>query len=113
MPEGHPPISPSRGAKATKRDTSMLNKTKIALAAALVIGTASPALAAGHVVPGSMDGVNPVYHPRWFPQYGRVLRAYDRANQAIYSGVDGYYPSAGSAYASAQALANHIHRPQR
>ena len=47
----------------------MLNKTKIALAAALVIGTASTALAAGFVVPGSMDGVNPAYHPRWFPGY--------------------------------------------
>jgi hypothetical protein len=33
-----------------------------------------------------MDGVNPVYHPRWFPQYGRVMRAYGRANTAIYSG---------------------------
>jgi hypothetical protein len=53
----------------------MLNKTKIALAAALVIGTASTALTAGHVVPGSMDGVNPAYHPRWFPNYPGVYNA--------------------------------------
>ena len=91
----------------------MLNKVKIVLAAALVLGSASGAFARGYVLPGSMDGVNPAYHPRWFPEYGRVMRAYDRANQAIYSGVGGSYPSAGSAYASAQALANHIHSSQR
>jgi hypothetical protein len=53
----------------------MLTKTKIALAAALVIGTASAALAGpsvdrtapgGHVMPGSLDGVNPAYHPGIF-----------------------------------------------
>jgi hypothetical protein len=91
----------------------MLTKMKLALAAALVLGTASTALAGGYVLPGSMDGVNPAYHPRWFPQYGRVMRAYDRANATIYSGVNGNYPSAGSAYASARALANHIHHSQR
>jgi hypothetical protein len=91
----------------------MLTKMKLALAAALVLGTASTALAGGYVLPGSMDGVNPAYHPRWFPQYGRVMRSYDRANAAIYSGVNGYYPSAGNAYGSAQALAKHIHRSQR
>ena len=90
----------------------MLNKTKIALAAALVIGTASTALAGGYVLPGSMDGVNPAYHPRWFPEYGRVMRAYDRANEAIYSGAGGYYPSENRAYAPARALARRIHRSQ-
>jgi uncharacterized membrane protein len=53
----------------------MLTKTKLVLAAALIAGTASAALAndsgennmGGAVRPGSMDGVNPVYHPRWFP----------------------------------------------
>ena len=48
----------------------MLTKTKVALAAALIIGPASAALACdsssepsgGYVVPGSMDGVNPAYH---------------------------------------------------
>jgi hypothetical protein len=51
----------------------MLTKTKIAFAAALILGTASAALAGGpgddsggFVVPGSMDGVNPAYHPGIF-----------------------------------------------
>jgi hypothetical protein len=51
----------------------MLTKTKIALATALILGTASAALAGdqgddrgGFVVPGSMDGVNPAYHPGIF-----------------------------------------------
>jgi hypothetical protein len=55
----------------------MLTKTKAALAAALIIGTASfgaaSALASdnsgdytgGFVVPGN-SAVNPAYHPRWF-----------------------------------------------
>ena len=55
----------------------MLTKTKLVLAACLMLGTASAALAAdsgendwgGSVVPGSMAGVNPVYHPGWFPGY--------------------------------------------
>jgi hypothetical protein len=71
-----------------------LTKTKIVLAAALMLGTASAALAREHVVPGSMDGVNRAY---------AVWRAYDRANAAIYSGVGGYYPSPNEAY-SAQGL---------
>jgi hypothetical protein len=51
----------------------MLTKTKIALAAALILGTASAALAGdqtdergGYVMPGSLDGVNPAYHPGIF-----------------------------------------------
>jgi hypothetical protein len=51
----------------------MLTKTKIVLAAVLMLGTASAALAhsdqygsGGFVVPGSLDGVNPAYHPRIF-----------------------------------------------
>ena len=54
----------------------MLNKTKFALAAALILGTASMALAGdqgedrgGFVMPGSMVGVNPALHPGWFPNY--------------------------------------------
>jgi hypothetical protein len=89
----------------------MLTKTKVVLAAALMLGTASTALA-GHVVPGSMDGVNPIYHPRWFPQYGQVMRAYDRANAAVYSGVGGYYPSASQAY-NAYGLAHLRHHSPR
>ena len=55
----------------------MLTRTKVALAAALIVGTASfgavSAMAAdnnsgeysgGFVVPGS-SSVNPAYHPRW------------------------------------------------
>jgi hypothetical protein len=55
----------------------MLTKTKALLAAALVLGTATVALAddddqrGGSVMPGSMDGVNPAYHPGWFPNYPR------------------------------------------
>jgi hypothetical protein len=49
----------------------MLTKTRIALAAALILGTASAVMAAdsgendkgGSVVPGSAVGVNPVDHP--------------------------------------------------
>lgn len=52
----------------------MFTKTKIALAIALVLSSAAAALAAsdaseergGFVIPGSMDGVNPVYHPDIF-----------------------------------------------
>ena len=54
----------------------MLTKTKVVLAAALMLGTASAAMAGdqtddrgGFVVPGSTVGVNPVFHPRWFPGY--------------------------------------------
>jgi hypothetical protein len=78
----------------------MITNTKIALAAAFLLGAGSLAQAAnendggnetgGYVLPGNMDGVNPVYHPRWFPQYGRVMRAYERANTAFYSGPGAY-----------------------
>jgi hypothetical protein len=50
----------------------MLTKTKITLAAVLILGTASAALAesdrdnGGYVLPGNMTGVNPVYHPDIF-----------------------------------------------
>ena len=54
----------------------MVTKTKAILAAALILGTASAALAGdqtdecgGYVLPGSTDGVNPAYHPGWFPGY--------------------------------------------
>jgi hypothetical protein len=83
-------------------NTHMLTKMKLALAAVLVLGTASTALAGGYVVPGSMDGVNPAYHPRWFPEYGRVMRAYDRANAVTYS-------SAGAAYGFVPPVTHHKH----
>ena len=51
----------------------MFTRTKIAFAVLGVLGTASMALAndsgedkGGYVVPGSLDGVNPVYHPDIF-----------------------------------------------
>jgi hypothetical protein len=64
----------------------MLIKTKIVFAAALIPGTASTTLAGqddrndrgGFVMPCSLVGVNPVYHPRIFGdpavarQYGFV-----------------------------------------
>ena len=52
---------------------STMTKAKIALAIALVLGGASAALASndnepsgGFVVSGSLDGVNPAYHPDIF-----------------------------------------------
>ncbi|MBV9562357.1 MAG: hypothetical protein JOY90_18215 [Bradyrhizobium sp.] len=54
----------------------MLIKTM--LATALFVAAISPAMAAadnsgeysgGFVNPPSTDGVNPVYHPGWFPNY--------------------------------------------
>jgi hypothetical protein len=55
----------------------MFTKAKIALAVALVLSSGVAALAGGKdddggggaggfVIPGSMDGVNPVYHPDIF-----------------------------------------------
>ena len=81
---------------------------KLLLAAVLVLGAGSLAQASnensagnetgGYVLPPNMDGVNPIYHPRWFPQYGRAMRAYGRANTAIYSGPGAYafYPGPGA-----------------
>ena len=79
----------------------MLTKIKFVLAAAIVLGAGSLAQASnendggndtgGYVLPGSTDGVNPVYHPRWFPQYGRVMISYARANRTIYSGGGASY----------------------
>ena len=59
----------------------MLTKTKIVFAAALILGTASAALGSentddkgGFVIPGSMDGVNPVFHPDYFPNALKAAR---------------------------------------
>jgi hypothetical protein len=64
----------------------MFTNIKIALAAALIIGTASASLAGsentedrgGFVTPGSMVGVNPVYH---LDLFGSPERA-DKADKA-------------------------------
>jgi hypothetical protein len=71
-------------------------KTLVALYAAValgVVGAASVAQAneprdeyGGYVVPGSMVGVNPVYHPDWFGKAGAVdngRNAYGFAPAAI------------------------------
>jgi hexokinase len=65
----------------------MLNKTNIALAAALIAVSVTAALAndsgandrGGYVVPGSTVGVNPVYHHRYahhVPNYSRPSDTY-------------------------------------
>jgi hypothetical protein len=61
----------------------MWSKTKIAFATILILGTASAALAGsentenrgGFVIPCSLDGVNPAYHPRIFGELA-VARQY-------------------------------------
>ncbi len=73
----------------------MSTKTKVVLAAALMLGTASAALAGdqtdergGYVLPGNTDGVNPVYHPGWFPGYAARHADTGTAGQAY-----GYVPA--------------------
>jgi hypothetical protein len=77
----------------------MLTKIKLVVAAALMLGAGSLAQASesdggnetgGYVLPGSMVGVNPVYHQSLFPQYAVVRRAYGRGNTAIHSGAGAY-----------------------
>ena len=61
-------------------------RTLIAISAAIalgIVGTASVAQAGdsgenqgGFVLPGSMVGVNPVYHPEWFGKSGSARNAY-------------------------------------
>ena len=71
----------------------MFSKTKTVLTAALIIGSASlSAVSAfagdnsgeysgGFVLPGSMDGVNPVYHSDWSPlaNRGKATQVIDQA----------------------------------
>jgi len=68
----------------------MLTKTRIILAAALIFGTATAALAndsgedrGGFVVPGSMVGVNPVYHPDIFGTAGNAGQAGKAYNYVV------------------------------
>ena len=82
----------------------MLTKTKIAFAAALILGTASATLAGqdnednkgGYVIPCSLVGVNPVYHPGIFGnpavarEYGFV-KARDSSWQVEKNCVRGLY----------------------
>src|ERR1700731_1371860 len=110
MPAGHPPMSQARGAKATKRDTTMLNKTKIALAAALVIGTASTALAAGYLEPGS------IYNAPSGDPYAAPA-CFDAAGQWYWptSGSDCnvYYAPARNAYGFVPSAMHKHHRSAR
>jgi hypothetical protein len=65
----------------------MFTKSKIAFAAALILGTASAALAndsgennqGGFVMPGSTAGVNPAYHPEFFGKADKASKAYGYA----------------------------------
>jgi hypothetical protein len=67
---------------SSKGDSTMLTKTKIALATALILSSASATLAGdsdendqgGYVIPGSVDGVNPVFHPGYFPNASKVAK---------------------------------------
>ena len=65
------------GNKSEQEITMSGRTTSMAISAAIVLGIVGAATAAlandsgennmgGYVVPGSMVGVNPVYHPRWF-----------------------------------------------
>jgi hypothetical protein len=78
----------------------MFTKTTIALATALVLGSGIAALAndrdgedGGFVLPGSMDGVNPIFHSDWFPG---VAAQRSRAGQA--SGHLTPHSKAGAAF---------------
>ena len=69
-------------ASATEQEIIMSGRTSIVISAAIalgIVGAASVARAGGsdnwndtggYVVPGSMAGVNPVFHPYWFGKAG-------------------------------------------
>jgi hypothetical protein len=78
-------------------------KTLIAISAVLALGSVGAASVAqagsqgedrgGFVMPGSMDGVNPVYHPEWFGKgvnsgntgnAGRAGNAFDYAAPRVH-----------------------------
>jgi hypothetical protein len=79
-------------ASATEQEMTMRGRrTSIAIFAAValgIVGAASVAQAGGsdnwndsggYVVPGSMSGVNPVFHPGWFGRSGSAGDAYGYA----------------------------------
>lgn len=74
--------------------------TKMTLAAALILTSGFAALAndrdgddSGFVIPGSMDGVNPVHHPDWFPSHAM------QANKGrAPTGITSSYGKAGAAF---------------
>jgi hypothetical protein len=74
--------------------------TKMTLAAALILTSGFAALAndrdgeeGGFVIPGSMNGVNPVHHPDWFPSHATQA---NKGRAAI--GSTSPYGKAGEAY---------------
>jgi hypothetical protein len=88
----------------------MLTKTKIVLAAALMLGTASTAFAAGYLKPGSIYNA-PVGDPNAF------AACFDSAGQWYWPtsnndcGVD-YYPTA-NAYGFVPSVTHHKHHSPR
>jgi hypothetical protein len=69
----------------------MFSKTKIALCVAIAFGLGATAALAnekddysgGFVIEGSMDGVNPVYHPDYFGKSAKTAAAAARAQAII------------------------------
>jgi hypothetical protein len=87
----------------------MLNKTRIALAAALVIGTGSTALAAGYLEPGSIYNA-PMGDPNAFPPcFDAAGQWYWPASNACYD----YYPTARNAYGFVRSATHHKHHSLR
>src|ERR1700730_795208 len=88
-------VTTRQNPSSTEQEITMTgNRTMIAISAAIalgIIGAASAALAndsgensqGGFVVPGSMDGVNPVYHPEWFGKASNAGNAYGYAAAAV------------------------------
>jgi hypothetical protein len=72
----------NRVGNKSEQEITMSGRTiSMAISAAIVLGIVGAATAAlandsgennmgGYVVPGSMVGVNPAYHPRWFGSAG-------------------------------------------
>jgi hypothetical protein len=86
--------------------TMSSNRTLIAISAAIalgIVGAASVAQAndsgennmGGFVTPGSMDGVNPVFHPRWFGKSGSAGDAYGYAALPIHKYRSGHEQTQG------------------
>jgi hypothetical protein len=72
----------------------MVAKTKIAFVAALILGTASAALAGseniedrgGFLISGSTVGVNPVFHKDSFPNASKAARIRNAGNVSVRAG---------------------------
>jgi hypothetical protein len=92
--------------KSDQERYNMLNKTKIALAAALVMGTASTALAAGYLEPGSIYSA-PMGDPNAFPP------CFDAAGQWYWPASNACYPTPGNAYGFVPSTTHHKHHSPR